>query len=709
MLETSFLALYKIIRPAYQSIDSHLKDRPSSLIVLFYFLFKEFLHHSNNNSSIKVISIFKMITRPYDIELLINQIPKGIYENLSQSLTAFSFTNNEKSASSVLNVISPVVFKMILEDLFLKDTSVNIENRKMTGSFYTPSIIVHTMINECLIKYLKNHSNIQANKICNWILKSDPTGLNLHELFSGQALLLKVNIFDPACGSGDFLLPMMHCLYSLIADQSLEPIKKKEGFIQNWLVTNIENSHLDFLSELAIEDQIRVILLLNQYGTDIDPLAVIVTKIRCALFVLAGKNKPANPLPVLKVINEHFQCINPLIKETRNHSKEIDPQSNILNSLNINRGFHPRTLFGLESGFDIILGNPPYLNAKIHSKYELNSLRPYYRKTYSLIRGSFDLYIIFLLIGLEYLKDKGVYSWIIPNKFLVSQYSQSIANYLKQNGLYKIINVSDCSVFHSIHVYPIIIFGSLVQSSLAHYDVRSLEDLAHNQLHKRTSRIKRTFSKTFQDFGIKIASGMTGFTAKSILPYIQEECSKECIPFIVTKNIDRYHIEFDDVRYMKHRFKKAYIIKGKNIAQSKWNLWQNNKIVIAGLCKEVEAVFSDTPLALGVGLYCIYDFGDVIPETLTALLNSRFFTVYLQSHFRDKHLQGGYIALNKYIIQQFPMVDIPKDLQDELRRLHNSISAKLLSGHRINDPVVKEYLSQIDTLVEDLFGGIIPG
>jgi restriction endonuclease S subunit len=107
---------------------------------------------------------------------------------------------------------------------------------------------------------------------------------------------------------------------------------------------------------------------------------------------------------------------------------------------------------------------------------------------------------------------------------------------------------------------------------------------------------------------------------------------------------------------MKRTYSRAFIKKGDALADSKWEFWTNEKIVIAGMTKVIEAVYCTEPLGLGVGVYAIYDYGIFDPRFLLALLNSKYLSYYLNVKFQDKHLAGGYLAINKSTIEELPLV-----------------------------------------------------
>ena len=86
------------------------------------------------------------------------------------------------------------------------------------------------------------------------------------------------------------------------------------------------------------------------------------------------------------------------------------------------------------------------------------------------------------------------------------------------------------------------------------------------------------------------------------------------------------------------------------------------------MTKELEAYFSMEPLALGVGTYAVYDFGGMDPFYLLGLLNSKFMSWYLREKFYERHLAGGYLAVNKFILEQLPLVRADKKTEQEIAR-----------------------------------------
>lgn len=315
--------------------------------------------------------------------------------------------------------------------------------------------------------------------------------------------------------------------------------------------------------------------------------------------------------------------------------------------------FDSEWMFGIKEGFDVVIGNPPYASAVTMARS--NELKSLYKKLYPLATGSYDIFVLFLYRTIEILNKRGVYSWIIPNKFLIADYAAKTKKYLIDSGLKYSIDVSSFNVFENASVYPIVILGDCSKTK---------NDFRERLLDKYTDLQERIFKEPvklvkhdlIEDFGFKLASGATGFEAQKIKELLSEVEDTNSLPFAVSGSIDRYSVTNTNLRFMGLKLDRAFVKKSDSIAGSKWNFWKKPKIVIAGMTKEIEAVFVNKPLGLGVGVYAIYDWGQFDPYLVTAILNSEYLTYYLKIKFKDKHLAGGYLAINKSTLEKLPLI-----------------------------------------------------
>ncbi|GHR41508.1 hypothetical protein VN0481_00780 [Helicobacter pylori] len=353
-------------------------------------------------------------------------------------------------------------------------------------------------------------------------------------------------------------------------------------------------------------------------------------------------------------------------------------------------------------GFDCIIGNPPYINTRELSKN--NSVtKEKYRQIYREVSGSYDIFILFILMGIR-LQKVSNFAWIIPNKFTSTEYGRPIFEKLKsENKIKSIIDVSDIKTFESASVYPILLIGKN-NSVYSEYYIEIQDDLSNNNLKERTLSIcNRSRFITMAQHGLKFQSGTTGFEAQKISSYIQSGYQQDSIPFAVSGSIDKYVCDTSRVPYMRKCFKYPHISIKVPVAKTKIDFWTNEKIVIAGMTKVIEAYYTKTPLALGVGIYAIYDFCGINPLLILGVLNSSFMSWYARENFKDKHMSGGYLGLNKGNLEKLPMFELEKSNQptaDKIIALVDKILALKEKDPKANTLDLEK---EIDALVYQLY------
>jgi adenine-specific DNA-methyltransferase len=114
--------------------------------------------------------------------------------------------------------------------------------------------------------------------------------------------------------------------------------------------------------------------------------------------------------------------------------------------------FDAEWMFGIRDGFDIVIGNPPYVRQE-----EIKELKPLLQaQGYHCYTGTADLYVYFYERALDLLRDGGILSFISSNKFFRSAYGQKLRELLARQTLHCIIDFGDAPVFTAI-AYPTIL------------------------------------------------------------------------------------------------------------------------------------------------------------------------------------------------------------------------------------------------------------
>jgi hypothetical protein len=114
--------------------------------------------------------------------------------------------------------------------------------------------------------------------------------------------------------------------------------------------------------------------------------------------------------------------------------------------------FNPMWMFSLDGGFDIVLGNPPYVRQE-----QIKALKPAFKDRYTCYVGTADLYVYFYERGIELLKPAGILTFISSNKYFRSGYGKKLRHYLgSKTTIHQLIDFGDAPIFTAI-AYPSII------------------------------------------------------------------------------------------------------------------------------------------------------------------------------------------------------------------------------------------------------------
>ena len=114
--------------------------------------------------------------------------------------------------------------------------------------------------------------------------------------------------------------------------------------------------------------------------------------------------------------------------------------------------FDTEWMFGIADGFDVVIGNPPYVRQE-----KIKSLKPTLKNQYDCYTGTADLYVYFYERGFQLLREDGILTYISSNKYFRSAYGKKLRDFLtRQSTVSQLIDFGDAPVFTSI-AYPSII------------------------------------------------------------------------------------------------------------------------------------------------------------------------------------------------------------------------------------------------------------
>lgn len=293
--------------------------------------------------------------------------------------------------------------------------------RKKDGVFYTPKYITKYIVENTVGKLCeekKTEFEIVEEEYSTDKKRQQKTLKNLlDKLDNYRTWLLQITIVDPACGSGAFLNEALNFLIN-----EHQYIDELEAKLRN--VPIIFSYH----SESILEH--------NLFGVDLNEESVEIAKLSLWL-------RTAEPNRKLNSLNNNIKCGNSLID---------DPEVAGEKAFNWKEEF-PQVF--AKGGFDVVIGNPPYVNSKgLNFK---KTEKDYFYSNYKTAIYQIDTYILFLEKLNLILKNKGKGSYIIPNSWLNNLFLKDVRKYILNNFFIIEIANTPSGVFSDANVDTIIL------------------------------------------------------------------------------------------------------------------------------------------------------------------------------------------------------------------------------------------------------------
>ncbi len=155
----------------------------------------------------------------------------------------------------------------------------------------------------------------------------------------------------------------------------------------------------------------------------------------------------------------------------------------------------PEAFQGEGRGFDVVIGNPPYV------RQELLGIDKYYlEKEYKSYHSIADLYVYFIERGVSLLKAGGIFSYIVANKWMRANYGESLRAWMREQNLEEIVDFGDLPVFETATTYPCIIRISN-SSPVPSFEVVQVETLDFDNLNNYVLKHRYLVARASLDNG----------------------------------------------------------------------------------------------------------------------------------------------------------------------------------------------------------------
>lgn len=460
-------------------------------------------------------------------------------------------------ASDVSVNILGHIFEQSITDIENQKATAGIEapppapKKKREGVVYTPDFITRFIVEQTIGKRLEEI----ANELLPQFGRSLPTGevewknsktaeANYWSAYLDR--LTSLRILDPACGSGAFLIAAFNFLNAE----------------QKRVRDRLSELNPGILAHSAPNADVEIITN-NLFGVDVNAESVEITKL--ALWLQTAKRERA-----LESLNGNIKHGNSLVESTDFHARPFNWAVEFDTIL--------RT-----GGFDIVLGNPPYVRMEL-----LKPIKPHLEARFSVATDRADLYAYFFELGVKLLKEGGRLGFISSSTFFRTGSGKLLRAFLAANSsIETVVDFGDLQVFEGVTTYPAIITLRKRQPQsdckLSYLTVRSMpgdlaktfeEDAKRMPCSRLTAGTWRFESDLLEEIRAKIASGRatladtfgaplygikTGLNDAFILSREERDHiiaraantgdpSADLLkPFLVGENLKRWHVESDDL------------------------------------------------------------------------------------------------------------------------------------------------------------------
>ncbi len=422
-----------------------------------------------------------------------SRFPAKYFESLLTMLSQYNFTIDENDPNDAEVGVDPEMLGRIFENL--------LEDNKDKGAFYTPKEIVQYMCRESLIAYLQTDQKEDDKKRIRQFVTTHEVE-SLGELKKEvEQKLIDVKICDPAIGSGAFPMGLLRELF--FCRSAIEPnIVEKAADIKRHIIQNniygvdiergaVEIARLRFWLALIVDEKSPEVLpnldfkimqgnsLLEQYkGVDLSTMTKRTVDVGSQL-TFFNDMLDVYCKELRDKLAEYYACPEHNKKvELRSEIAELVKQQLIEQHIYIDfedldlsansqfflwhTWFHDVFSRPSKEGFDIVIGNPPYLESRSPNFPESLkiSLQNEIQKRRMSDSGAFprgaDLLIFFYELSLRLLNQNGYNVFITENSWLSTDYGKLFQKFLlKKCEIHAIID-SEYKYFETADINTII-------------------------------------------------------------------------------------------------------------------------------------------------------------------------------------------------------------------------------------------------------------
>ena len=544
-----------------------------------------------------------------------SRFPAEYFKRLFQFFSEYNFTIDENDPNDAEVGVDPEMLGKIFENL--------LEDNKDKGAFYTPKEIVRYMCQESLIAYLETNTRVAKDKIRQFVLSPEEGVADIPENKKPKLLtaLEEVKICDPAIGSGAFpmglLNELLHCR-EVLSGEHYDRAEIKKSIIQNNIYgVDIEKGAVDiarlrFWLSIVVDEETPSPLpnldykimqgnsLIESFmGVDLSKLTYEKEykkdKGEISLF---DDEKNRLQKTVSHLLSSYYSCsdhdrkvklqqdISDTISkqlEAQAYNPEILRELRSINLAENNKFFLWHTWFSDvfsrddKEGFDIVIGNPPYISSKTQLSNPIlaeqrNSLVA--SGKYSCLYQKWDLYIPFIEFGINQIcSTNGVCAMIVPYPLTNQIYAQKLREMiLTKFHLFELVDLNGTKIFNNATVSNCIPFIKRTKgenTTISNIDEKLHITPSFTKSYKDLIQDKKTYiwnvsneNRDSNRHSDMLTLGDLCYISKGMVLYSEDGLftnedlisntpdSIHCRPYLEAKDMDTYAI--NNIRYIEY-------------------------------------------------------------------------------------------------------------------------------------------------------------
>lgn len=371
-------------------------------------------------------------------------------------------------------------------------------------------------------------------------------------------------------------------------------------------------------------------------------------------------------------------------------------------------------------GFDLVVGNPPYIDSEYMVKY-MTKDREIIKNRFEVAKGNWDIYIPFFEQGLKIGTEKSLLAFITPDKWIVKPFGLEL-----RKAVFKYVEIvaRKGDVFDSATIDSIVtvINKNTQQKNIEFY----LNDKKINFIDKKLIEISKDFSLdcfynnssiidilrkdkiSLNSFALCVSACATA-DAYKLKPYIKEleKVTKDTLYIINTGTIGKYVSKFGlkSMKYLKDTYNKPYCTKqdfNSHLGKKYNEVALSKKIIIKGLTLLDACLDLKGDIIPAKSTIVVIDDDNTKLKFLSAIINSKLAFFYIKELYSSNSYCGG-INFTRDMIGSLPIPKINsknQNLVDEIINLVNQILALKAENSSAD---ISKLEKDIDNLIYKLY------